>query len=396
MDILNKFISLMDYCEESNFQGWDPYDGLNSIHFQNSIFNNYRITRLIWVQLFKRNPINLRKIMKVQKGHNPKALGLFLSGYTNIYNSYIHETDSLFNGEKIKETISSISEYLINLQSNQYSGSCWGYNFDWQARGNLYFKSYTPTVVATCYAVNGLLDANEILDNEKILDICISSGDFVLKDLNRTKKENGFLFSYSPVFGNNTVYNASVLGSRLLSRLYSLTGNEEYADAARLSILACCDAQLDDGSWYYGELDIQKWKDSFHTGFILESLYDYQKFTGDYSFESNYKHGFEYYHDNFFIADGTPKYYNNNIYPIDIHCPAQFIITSIKTGMYAQNNYIVDNVLKWTIDNMMSKYGFFYYQKNILYTNKISYMRWSQSWMFLALSYYININNNMS
>ena len=30
-----------------------------------------------------------------------------------------------------------------------------------------------------------------------------------------------------------------------------------------------------------------------------------------------------------------------------------------------------------------------YYQKHKSYTNQINYMRWSQSWMFAALSYYV-------
>jgi len=35
---------------------------------------------------------------------------------------------------------------------------------------------------------------------------------------------------------------------------------------------------------------------------------------------------------------------------------------------------------------MWSKKGYFYYQKHRFYTNKISYMRWSQAWMLLAIS----------
>ena len=38
------------------------------------------------------------------------------------------------------------------------------------------------------------------------------------------------------------------------------------------------------------------------------------------------------------------------------------------------------------IENMFDKKGFFYYQQWPFITNRISYMRWSQAWMFLALS----------
>ena len=43
----------------------------------------------------------------------------------------------------------------------------------------------------------------------------------------------------------------------------------------------------------------------------------------------------------------------------------------------------------WTMDNMYdNKRHYFYYRKFKFYINKIPYMRWSQAWMFLALSIY--------
>lgn len=53
----------------------------------------------------------------------------------------------------------------------------------------------------------------------------------------------GFLFSYSPLKGNDTVFNASLLGSKLLAYCYKYTKKEEYREAARRSVEACCDAQ---------------------------------------------------------------------------------------------------------------------------------------------------------
>jgi hypothetical protein len=43
---------------------------------------------------------------------------------------------------------------------------------------------------------------------------------FILNDLNRTiENENSFAFSYSPI-DKSVVYNASLLGARLLARVY--------------------------------------------------------------------------------------------------------------------------------------------------------------------------------
>jgi hypothetical protein len=386
---INAFQKLEAYCENENYQGWDPYDGLNSKIFQSTPLKHSAIARLAWIQLFKRNPVNLRKLLGVPKGHNPKALGLFLTGYCNLYQMAQQGDERFGTAEEHKEKIWTLAELLIGLQTRGYSGACWGYNFDWQARGGLFFPAFTPTVVATTYAVNGLLDANKILQDQDIEKSAVSSAEFVMQDLNRTVKKEGFLFSYSPKFGNNTVYNASLLGSRLLSRIYTFTKNEEQAAVARQSVLACCNNQNKDGSWYYGELEFQNWIDSFHTGFNLEAIYDYQRYTGDKRFQKHIEKGFHYYIQNFFLEGGIPKYYHNKTYPIDIHCPAEFITTLSRTGRFQQHKDLAEKVLNWTVGHMQDERGFFYYQKNKSLTNKIPYMRWSQSWMFAAFSYFL-------
>ena len=79
---------LTSYCQKEGFKGYDPYDGLNSRIFQAIPFiSTNRIARLAWIQVFKRSPLNLRIAAGVKKDYNPKALGLFLSGYCNLYNT---------------------------------------------------------------------------------------------------------------------------------------------------------------------------------------------------------------------------------------------------------------------------------------------------------------------
>ena len=92
--------------------------------------------------------------------------------------------------------------------------------------------------------------------------------------------------------------------------------------------------------------------------------------------------------------EGQSKYYNNALYPIDIHAPSQLIITLAKCNLMHTNKSLVDKVLNWTIKNMQSPKGYFFYQKRKYYTNKIPYMRWSQAWIFYGLTHYISITNN--
>ena len=140
-------------------------------------------------------------------------------------------------------------------------------------------------------------------------------------------------------------------------------------------------------------VSLTQWIDNFHTGYNLECIYIYQNVSGDKSFQNNLNIGIEYYLKTFFTKEGISKYYNNRTYPVDIHAPAQFIVTLSKLDIFKKNEIIAKKVLGWTVQNMQSKKGFFYYQKRKRISSKIPYMRWAQAWMFYAYSYYIlNIN----
>lgn len=379
--IRNSLIKLTNYCQSEEFKGYDPYDGLNSTLFRAIPFiSKNRIARLVWLQLFKWSPLNLRTITGIKKGYNPKALGLFLSGYCNLY--------SQDNKQEYLDKIDFFSEKLISLINKSFSGACWGYNFDWQAKAFLQPKNM-PTIVATAFIGSALLDAYEITREARLLNTSRSACDFLIKDLNRSYDGNGdFAFSYSPL-DKTIVFNASLLGSRLLARVYSFTHEKELLDNAKKSVTFCCDYQKDDGSWSYGTLDFHQWIDNFHTGYNLECIADFMKYSGDRIFESHLAKGFDYYINTFFTDEGMVKYYSNSIYPIDIHSPAQLIITLDKLGKLNEYKNLAEKVITWTIDNMQSDKGYFIYQINKYFSSRIPYMRWAQAWMFYALTKYL-------
>ena len=378
----NSYTNLQKYIENNSFKGYDPYDGLNSKIFTKiSFISKNRFCRLIWLQLFKKSPFNFRKYVGIQKSYNPKALGLFLTSYCKLYLQNNNQEDL----NKINYFIEKLKYY----QSYKYSGACWGYNFDWESRA-FFQPKHSPTIVASVFIAEAILDAYEITKDEELFKIVRSTCDFILFDLNRTyDKNNNYAFSYSPI-DKRVVFNASLLGSRLLARVYSFTKEEHLLSASRMSVAFCCNYQNLNGSWSYGTLPFHQWVDNFHTGYNLECIADYIKFSKDKSFDQVLQKGFTYYINTFFTKEGIPKYYNNSIYPIDIHAPAQLTITLNKLGKIDEYKILLDKVLNWTIDHMQSKKGFFYFQKNKIYTTKISYMRWSQAWMFLSLTVYMN------
>lgn len=383
LNIKNSFTILKNYCEKNGYKGWDPYDGLNSWVIQKTPLGKSRFFRLAWIQLFKRNPINFRPLFGIKKDYNPKGLGLFLTGYCNLYKQ---DPNSIY-----LDKINFLAEEIIKLRTKNYRNYCWGYNFDWQARA-FFQPKYTPTVVATTFIVEALLTAYDITKNEHYLNVAISASKFVLNDLNKSYDNDGdFTFSYSPL-DKTQVYNAGLLAAKLLSLVYKYTKDNHLLVAAKSVSNYVCKRQNKDGSWAYGTLPFHQWIDNFHTGFNLECLRIYQDISGDQSFKSNIDIGMSYYLNTFFTEEGMCKYYNNKTYPIDIHAPAQLVITLFKNKNLKSNKGLVDKVLNWTIDNMQSKDGFFIYQKRKLISSRIPYIRWAQGWMFYALSYY-NLDN---
>lgn len=392
--LIQSFKSLKSYCEAEHFKGWDPYDGLNSKVFQAlPLLKRSALCREVVIQGFKRNPINLRGIAIVPKEYNAKGVGLFLQGYCNlvkVIRKHPEWSEQLGSEDVLLAKVKEIAELLISLQSQgDYHGACWGYNFDWQARGGLFFPKYTPTVVATNFCATALMEAYELTGQKEWIDVAFSSAEFVTKDLHRAPMKEGFLFSYSKMSGNDTVYNASLLGSRLLSYCYKYTANEEYRQLAEESIKACCKGQREDGAWVYGLLPVQNWVDSFHTGYNLDGLIAYEENTGDTKYHKYVEKGFKYYIEHFFELNGTPKYYDNRMYPIDIHCPGQLFVTLSRLHRFNENQELAEKVLAWTIRNMQDKKGYFYYQLKKGISSKIPYMRWSNAFMFYALSYYL-------
>ena len=215
--------------------------------------------------------------------------------------------------------------------------------------------------------------------------MALSTEEFILRDLNRTAADGAFCFSYTPV-DQGIVHNANVLGASLLIRLRRYVADARLQEAAMASLTYTMRCQHDDGAWYYADRKRQRWIDSFHTGFVLMALRYFLNEGVAQQYRQAYEEGIQYYVSHFFLTDGTPKYYSDRTYPIDIHSPAVAVAFLSKLGH--RHRALTERVLAWMLQNMWDPRGYFYFRKHRYYTNKISYLRWSQAWAFHALTEY--------
>ncbi len=374
-ELTKAIMNLEAYIEKESYRGYDPYDVLTSPIFKLPVLRSNKLVRFGAQQTFRRIPWNVRPFIGVPKGYNPVTLALCLQAYS--YLSCVWQDKQ----REYERRIQFLLDELVRLQSVGYHGSCWGYDFDWEAR---YAKipAFMPTVVATGIVTNALFENYRLTGTTKSFDLCLSAVEFVRNDLHRTFEEDTFCFSYSPVDTQN-VLNASMKGARLLSQVYSITKDPALRNEAQQAVRFVLNHQRDNGSWPYAVGDARTWADGYHTAYVLDCLQAYKDLSGDERVGLALAKGLSFYKENFFINGTIPKYYSTKTYPLDSTCAAQAILTLSRFGELT----LAAHVCSWVLRTMLDAGGFLYYQKHRLYTHRTSYMRWSNAWMFCAWAY---------
>jgi len=377
--IHNSLNKLELYLIKNDYQGYDPYDTLNSWLPFNII---KKWGPILATQFQKRNPINIRPFIGIKKGYNPKAMGLFLLAYSNLYKQT--------KNDKYLEKAEYFYNWLSTNYSTSNSGIGWGYNFPWATPVKL-VKEYTPTAVATGFVVRGLYEFYTISNQSSVKEIIESASNFIKNDLARTKTEDGICISYTPI-KKDICYNASLLGAEVLATNYNINGDEESKELSKSAIEYVVNKQKENGVWAYSH-DMAVGKDrmqiDFHQGYVLESIYNISNLISinNSDWQNSLQKGLDYYRNDQFTDNGRSYWRVPKNNPVDIHNQSQGIITFSKlNSIYPKGKTFAKVIADWTLDNMRNNKGYFYYQKHRYYTNKISYIRWSQAWMFLALS----------
>ncbi len=370
-------LKLLDYCRRNNFEGYDPYDALNSKVIQALPFLDFRLPRLVFTQILKRSPINFRHILRVPKTQNPKAMALFLMAFIKL-----EKIGLLDPNEKL---IDKMVERLIALRSQSSTNWCWGYSFPWQTRTVIVPRG-APNLVCTTFVIEALVNVYEYSGNTALLNMAESATEYILNELYWTDGNGISSFAYPLASMRSGVHNANFLAAAALCRIARITGKQEYLEPALQAARYSAGKQRQDGSWGYGESSAEQWVDNFHTGYNLCALKSISNSAGTKEFESYIRRGLDFYSKNFFRKNGAPKYFNNRTYPIDIHSVAQSIITLLSfQDLDEKYCSLAQAVFDWAVTNMWDEQGKFYYRIFPFFRIKISYMRWSQAWMLLAI-----------
>lgn len=383
------YSEVISRAESQDFAGYDPFDGLESRLFKAiPLLSGSSLARIAWLQAVKRFPVNIRPLLKVPSGVNPKGLALFVLSELSLIRS------GRRNAGLIYRLLDSLDELALYRKTNDgRTTRSFGYNFDWQSRA-FFAPKGTPTIVPTAFAAKAYLEAFEMFGDIRHLNAAEEVSLFILNDLRRpVEAESTICFSYTPA-DNSIILNASLLAAEVLSRTGKLANKAVYHETALRAASFVLENQTKEGSWPYGTRLRHKWVDNFHTAFMISSLkaiydnsLDYSGDPDSHSFSDAISRGVDYWISNFFLDSGAPKYFHNRTYPIDIHSSAAAIVTLCEIAEIREDAVsLACKIANWTLENMYEGAGRFSYQINKFYKTKTEFIRWGQAWMAFALA----------
>ena len=244
--------------------------------------------------------------MRIQKGVNPKGIALFALAELARFRT----NKKGVHADNIKQFLEQLLKLKIQNPKTKIQNptTAFGYNFDWQSRA-FFAPVGTPTIVPTAFAAQAFVEAYKIFDDKIYLETAKEICEFILNDLNRSfETEDEICFSYTPI-DKSVIFNASLLAGETLANTGAILGNKIYLETAAKTVRFVVRRQKENGAWAYGSKLRHAWVDNFHTAYILLSLFRISNLIPELKNETEnaLKTGLDFWLENFFLTDGTPK-----------------------------------------------------------------------------------------
>lgn len=420
--------AVLTWSRNREYAGYSKHDALNS-PFLSACSLQQPLLRLIITQGVMRFPVNIRPLLGVPTGRNPKGIGLFAYAYLDLAERAtndeeravcVQEAASLLSwliahaapnapaSNALCETFSTVRELDGTPTLN---GMGWGYHYPWQDQGFFQPRHY-PNRVVTSWIGFAFLRAYEVTGELRFLDACEDIAIF-LTDNPRVLYEDPDqrCLSYVPVEDINwAVMDVSALVAAFLARYLAAREKAgkpssdqatQFHSMARRLMAFVVDKQTDYGAWFYTwpANDSHIKHDNYHTAIILDCLADFMTYSNDHRWESPYRRGVDYYQRALFLENGAPRWMNDRTYPHDIHGAASGILCFVRAAEYFQETAgplleWADIILEWTLQHLYDPRGYFRYQRTRWFTKSYCLMRWGNAWMARALAQRLRIKSH--
>jgi RimJ/RimL family protein N-acetyltransferase len=351
--------ALERWGRERDWLGPDPYEGLNGPLGR---LARGRRPRQAVIQAYKRLPFAPPPPLRVKPRRNAKTVALVLSGYTAARDRF---------GDDGARWMERCVDDIQALDLRGGESAAWGYHFDFQSRWHFY-SATTPNAIATCFAVEALLDAGRS-------DLAVPARRFIVDEL-LVERGGRRYFGYTPD-DPPLVHNANAMVCGVLARLHAVAPDDAVTDLVRDAATTTLEAQRDDGSWPYGEEGNLEWVDNFHTAYTLEGLGRVANVLGDGA--GAVDRGHEFWRSRLFDDDGTARYYPDDRWPVEAHSYASAIDLLVERGDRAEAERVVRAAVR---DLWLPGEGRFAFARTPRRLNQREFVRWTNAPMFRALA----------
>jgi len=388
-ELENMIISIEDlinWLDNENLTSYDPFDIQSSRTWKilnNSTFFPIRLIKKYLIILEKLFPRFIRIFSHKTKAST--SVALFASSCAMIY--------QIDKNEKLLRNIQDKLNWLEENKSEGYSGYCWGLPFKWYLPENIVADINTPCSTILIYIMDAFLLGHKLTGNDHYKEVALSISNFLIKDLNKDIiDEKTICSSYTPL-DNFHVINVNSYVAATLYTLFSYSKNKNLIEYSDKLINYVIKEQNEDGSWFYWEKN-EKSKDvvdSLHQCYIIENLYRCYLINKDKRIFDSIQKCLDYFIKNLYRNGQIKKFTDEKYkdYPLELidHAEAITMFTMLSndfnTKKYAEKtvNYVFQ---KFKIKN--KSYFYSYIIKSI--PKDIPYIRWGESQILYALSFY--------
>jgi hypothetical protein len=233
--------SLYSWMKKENYNGWDPYDGLNSSITKRFAPNSLK---LILIQINKLSPINLRPILKIKKGVDLKGISIIAQANYKLF--------KITNDDKYLKELQYLTSIIVsNSLYNKYGFYCWSsHYFPYVATDKSELKESSPDIIGTSQAIIALLNGYELLGEQRLKDAAFNASSSLIRHFVE-KNSSGQFLKYTLGENDKIVLNASAQGLEAFSYVLKYNMDRRILNLCENLVKFLMEAQSGDGSWIY-------------------------------------------------------------------------------------------------------------------------------------------------
>jgi polysaccharide biosynthesis protein VpsJ len=306
--------------------GWKSYDRDDILlsPFMRLVPDWSPLAARVLLQIGRRSGSRLRRMLKVPKHREPKAVADFVQAAAMLAR----------NREGWAQPyLQKLSERLLTDASVTPTGRGWGVQYPWVSRfgGTAAGEANIYTTTVVCRA---LLDDYELERRPASLDAALDGVGFILGDLG-TFTHRGLTWLRYTKNATNPIINIQASSASLFVRAAEHMRDGRLVDAADRAAATVIASQAADGSWTYSDDGRGAFVDGFHSGFTLQGLKEYTVRRQEQAVPGTLRAidlGFAYFKNHLLTRDGRPRAAADGRVSLDGQNVAQAIQTLVVCG----------------------------------------------------------------